>query len=170
MSKRRNKQRQKNKSVTPTVSNPRKSPVRGATNESLRTRELPTTTTIQKVEEFHQGPIPDPHTLERYEKISSGFAERIVSMAEGEQRHRHSCEKVALEQNVKNHQERNNEIARGQKFGLIIGLTAIAAGTYLAINGQQIAASFIGGGGVASLVAVFVYGRKQKAEKESAEK
>lgn len=37
---------------------------------------------------FYQGPIPPPEVLEKYEKISPGFADRIVKMAEIEQEHR----------------------------------------------------------------------------------
>lgn len=45
-------------------------------------------------EEF-KGPIPHPQTLQQYEEIQSGLAEKIVGMALKEQDHRH-----ALEDNV----------------------------------------------------------------------
>lgn len=38
------------------------------------------------------GPIPPPEALERYEKIAPGAADRILTMAEMEQRHRHAYE------------------------------------------------------------------------------
>jgi uncharacterized membrane protein len=47
------------------------------------------TTMIQRV---HQGPLPDPETLGGYEHILPGAAERVMQMAEREQRHRHKQE------------------------------------------------------------------------------
>ena len=45
------------------------------------------------VERFEfSGPIPHPAMLEKYERILSGSADRILSMAEREQGHRHVAE------------------------------------------------------------------------------
>lgn len=44
------------------------------------------------IRKFHSGPLPDPETLAGYETILSGAAERIMLMAELEQRHRHRQE------------------------------------------------------------------------------
>lgn len=38
------------------------------------------------------GPIPPPEVMERYEHIAPGAADRILTMAEIEQRHRHAYE------------------------------------------------------------------------------
>ncbi len=44
---------------------------------------------IQKIEyeqkQFYSGPIPDPESLQKYENISPGFANRLLTMAEVEQ-------------------------------------------------------------------------------------
>jgi hypothetical protein len=51
-------------------------------------------------------------------------------------------------------------IARwGPFFGSTIGIGALIAGVFCAYHGQQIAGIFIGAGGVAGLVSVFVLGR-----------
>ncbi len=114
----------------------------------------------------YSGPVPSPEVLEQYEQIAPGFAERLLSMAEQEQAHRHECERRALEQNIENHQARNREIARGQHYGLAIGLTAIAAGSALAFNGHGLPGGFIGTGGVIGLVVAFLYShRKPSAQK-----
>ena len=47
--------------------------------------------------EVRIAPIPDPKDLEHYEKIQSGFAERLVFMAEKEQEKRHQNAKLFLE-------------------------------------------------------------------------
>ncbi|MBI1812727.1 hypothetical protein HY285_03410 [Candidatus Peregrinibacteria bacterium] len=60
---------------------------------------------------------------------------------------------------------------RGLVFGLIIGITAIVTGGLCAALGQQVAASFIGGGGIVGLVSVFVIGsQQQKSERIQKEK
>jgi uncharacterized membrane protein len=60
----------------------------------------------------------------------------------------------------------------GQIFALLIGLTAILVGGVCALNGANLAASIIGGGGVIGLVSVFVYGRRhaQSSPAETSEK
>jgi len=48
------------------------------------------------------------------------------------------------------------EIRLGQIFGFLIGITTILSGTYAAINGEEIAGSLIGTGGVIGLVTAFM--------------
>ncbi|MEI8230555.1 MAG: hypothetical protein WCG83_05490 [Candidatus Peregrinibacteria bacterium] len=56
-------------------------------------------------------------------------------------------------------------------FGLIIGITAIIVGGVCAMFEKEIAASFIGGGGLIGLVSVFVIGsQQQKNERLQKEK
>ncbi|WP_419604388.1 DUF2335 domain-containing protein [Thiolapillus sp.] len=164
---RRKKPRGKNKPLPrPASSN---NSLNGAMNAALRpanqkAQEVVTTTTTQ-VDHF-QGPIPAPATLDQYEKILPGAAERIISMAEKEQTHRQHCEKSALEQEIQNHKARNREVARGQWFGLFIGVCAIGCGAWLASIGQPWSGGFIGTGGVIGLVAVFVFSHRTKADKK----
>lgn len=112
---------------------------------------------VQRIEhrelrhEFH-GPLPPPDALERYEAISPGFADRIVKMAEAEQAHRHTLEASVVGKSFE-------EAARGQRYGLAIGIAAIIAGSITAIVGAPIPGAIIGGGGVIGLVSVFVLGR-----------
>lgn len=40
----------------------------------------------------YSGPIPPPESLEKYEQVVPGSAERILAMAEKEQEHRHKTE------------------------------------------------------------------------------
>ncbi|MDR2946332.1 MAG: DUF2335 domain-containing protein [Candidatus Adiutrix sp.] len=42
-------------------------------------------TAIAVEQHIHQGPLPDPGTLQRYEQALPGLAERIVALAEKEQ-------------------------------------------------------------------------------------
>lgn len=80
------------------------------------------------------GPVPPPAVLGQYEEILPGSAERILSMAESEQSHRHDYDNGLL-----------GLFTRGQWFAFILGLAAIGAGTYLLSIGRDL-------GGFASLI------------------
>ena len=54
----------------------------------------------QKHEEF-SGPLPHPDILSRYDAITPGAADRIISMAEREENHRHAMEEQALAAQVR---------------------------------------------------------------------
>ncbi|PIQ30327.1 MAG: hypothetical protein COS35_13425 [Zetaproteobacteria bacterium CG02_land_8_20_14_3_00_50_9] len=41
---------------------------------------------------MHSGPLPAPEDFAKYENILPGAAERILSMAENEARHRHTID------------------------------------------------------------------------------
>jgi uncharacterized membrane protein len=100
----------------------------------------------------YSGPIPDPGSLDRYNQIVPGAAERIISMAESEAKHRHTIETMAIASDV-------DQRKRGQWFGFVIGTIALLASIYAIFKGQEKAAMVIGGTTVVGLVSVFVLGR-----------
>ncbi len=110
------------------------------------------------------GPIPSPATLDEYNQISPGLADRIVSMAETQATHRREIEHKAMSADISDQSKKFSEARIGQFCALIIGLAAIAAGTYAATNGAQWPGSLIGGGGVIGLVSVFIYGRQHSRD------
>jgi uncharacterized membrane protein len=119
---------------------------------------------VDEIRAIFSGPIPPPDLLQAYEDAVPGLADRLVAMAEKEGDHRRALEMRSLE-----HEARNNEtvvkhyadeVKRGQHYGLVIGVTAILAGSLVALNGAEIAGSFIGCGGVIGLVATFIHGRR----------
>jgi uncharacterized membrane protein len=81
-------------------------------------------------------------------------------MAEHEAEHRHAMEQKELEADIANFRARNRETHIGQFLGFVIAVITIGCGTYAATHGAEIAGGLIGTGGVASLVTVFIYGRK----------
>lgn len=110
---------------------------------------------------MHMGPLPSPETLEMYNKIDPSFAERIVSMAEKQSSHRQELERIAVISG-------SRDSLLGLIFGFVIGVATILAGVWLGLEGHIIPSSVIGTGGVAGLVAVFVYGtRSRRKERES---
>lgn len=96
--------------------------------------------------------------LIKYNEAFPGCAERIIAMAERQAEHRQGIEKTAISSN------RKRELT-GQVFGLVIALSAIACGTYLAMQDKDLAGFGTIIGTVVSLVAVFIYGKyAQKKE------
>lgn len=101
------------------------------------------------------GPLPAPEILERYNVISPGAADRIIAMAEDNNRHFQSMDKMFMSAT---YQER----AKGQLFGLIIGLASLATCAYGFSTGHAEEAAWLGGTTIIGLVSVFVVGRLQK--------
>ena len=114
------------------------------------------------IQQQFSGPLPAPAVLEQYDKLHPGLAERIVVMAEEEGKHRRQMESRGLDGDLKALKWFNLEIILGQVFGFVIAISTVVSGVYLAIDGKELAGSFIGTGGVIALAAVFVYGRKRK--------
>ena len=108
------------------------------------------------------GPLPDPDELQGYENTLSGAAERIMKMAENQQAHRIEMEKLVITSQQK-------QSARGQIFGLIVGLVGVLSGGALAYAGHDVVGGTIAGTTVVSLVYVFVTG-KAKQKQDLAEK
>ena len=93
------------------------------------------------------GPLPDPVTMERYERLAPGAAERFLSMMEGEVIHR---------------QVMDNRESRRQDWGIaaafIIVILIVAAGAGLIYLGHGWAGAAVIGINVVGLAAVFITG------------
>lgn len=102
---------------------------------------------------FFSGPIPPPDMLVQYNQASPGAADRIISMAEKEQTHRHS-------------RESSNDVAdnkikvRGQWLGIVSLFLILLLAGYLAYLGHPNSAVTLAIGTVASVVGIFVFGKK----------
>jgi uncharacterized membrane protein len=116
--------------------------------------------TRQTMSVSRSGPLPSPQDLADYEKVRPGTAELILRSFEKQLDHRISLEKDAMSSGIK---ARN----RGLDYGLIAVLAALGVALVLGLNGHSLEASIIGGGGIAALAGVFVYGsQSQRAERQ----
>ena len=104
-------------------------------------------TSIQK--ESFSGPLPHPRILKGYDDINKGFAERVLKMAEDEQRHRHHYDEEILKST-------KSADKRGQWMGFSIAIVFGVAATWLGLTGNQVVASILGGLDIVSLVTVYV--------------
>ncbi|MEJ2763521.1 DUF2335 domain-containing protein [Photobacterium sp. MCCC 1A19761] len=112
---------------------------------------------VQRVAQHYSGPIPPPKMLNEYESVHPGFAERIVSMAEKEQEHRHTVEKESVRGAI-------TKDSRGQHYALIVSLVMIVACTFLISIGHEVAGSIFGGASLLGLAYAFLTGRKYSGD------
>ena len=80
-------------------------------------------------------------------------------MAEQEAEHRRAMETVIVNSGAAEVERQFNESKRGQICAVLITLSAIAAGTYLAMNGHEVSGGVIGVGGIGGIVTTFILGR-----------
>lgn len=106
-----------------------------------------------EIQAFYAGPLPPAQELQIYEQACPGAADRILAMAESENRHRHVKENRAL-----------NGMLWNERLGMIsafiICLAAIGGGIYCIYRGQTIAGSFISAIPLGGIVIAFIRGRK----------
>ena len=104
----------------------------------------------------HIGPIPDPSTLEKYNQIQEGFAERIVIMAEKEQSHRHENDIRILVNQENQHKRNTNTFRIGQTLALIAVAGIIGLCVYCIVLGFATQAASIACTVTVGLASVFV--------------
>lgn len=109
----------------------------------------------QAISQQYSGPLPPPKMLHDYDMVSAGFAERIVSMAEKEQGHRHSLEDTAVKGAI-------NRDIRSQRYALfcIVFLSVLCGGLIYA--GHDTAGTVLGGATLVSLAALFITGKRKE--------
>jgi uncharacterized membrane protein len=110
-----------------------------------------------KVSESHSGPIPRPGDIAEYNKHIPDGANRIMTMAEDQSKHRIEMEKIVVT-------KQQQQSTRGQIFGLIIAIFGISAGSIVAVMGHDAVGGAIAGTTVISLVYAFVTGRRQQRQ------
>lgn len=117
---------------------------------------------LQGVAKFFSGPIPPASELEHYERIRPGLADRIIAMAErqltmaeSQMKHRQGLEKGVV--------KTNSRLAYlGLVSGFVLGAGGLTAAVYLIRMGKELggAAAFIAS--LATLAGLFIYGRRKQ--------
>lgn len=108
------------------------------------------------VAKFHQGPLPAPEDLHGYEMASPGSADRIITMAEKGQEHRHALEKEALRRQA-------NIRDRGQYLAITALFLILAVVGFVFWLGHVVPAAILGGGTIVSIVGMFLQHQRQAA-------
>ncbi len=118
--------------------------------------------TLKRAEyvEFSSGPLPHPQALKAYDMVVPGAAERIISMAERQQAHRHSLERTVIDGDTK-------RASLGLAAGALFAFSTLGAGIYLISGGHELSGVALFGTTLASVVGTFVYGtQSRKTERE----
>lgn len=118
-------------------------------------------------QESFSGPMPHPDILKGYKELIPNAPERILQMAEQEQRHRIEVENKMLEQNNRNIIESAKANKRSQIIAFILAFVLIASGVALTILGHAIVGGTILGTTIVGVVAVFITGKSRKDTKET---
>lgn len=111
----------------------------------------------QQTQITRHGPLPDPLTLKQYDEVMPGFANRVITLAEGESKHRREMDKNVIWMNfILN------------ILGNLSGLAAISGVVWLCWYSISLGfanqAATIAVGVLASIAGVFVY--RKHAEKK----
>lgn len=114
-------------------------------------------TSVDGYIEQYSGPIPPPKMLRDYEQVLSGSADRILSMAEYEQKHRTAYEK------------------RSVLYAFILALGLIALSFYAVSLGYALAGVGVIASSIFTVAGVFVHSqrsglRELQARRKAAEK
>ncbi|MBW2307047.1 MAG: DUF2335 domain-containing protein [Deltaproteobacteria bacterium] len=108
-------------------------------------------------------PLPPPETLKDYDMVLPGAAERILSMAEQQARHRQNLEEIAVKSG-------SRDSLLGIICGLIIGLVSITGSVICILSGQPLGGGALGVTGLGGLVGVFVYGTRERRKEREAKR
>jgi len=106
-------------------------------------------------DETFSGPIPHPDHLRQYENIQSGFADRMLKMAEDDLKHTHFIQKGYYWLDA------ITSIA-GLTIGGLVACGGIVGGIYLVIHDKEVAGISLVTGILISLVGIFIYGTRHK--------
>lgn len=124
-------------------------------------KEIATVRAISHTQSF-SGPLPPPQILQQYNDAHPGLADRIVTMAESEQAHRHGVENTALSGSI-------GAEKRGQNYALTICTLVVLASFGLIWQGHEVSGSVLAAGTLSALAYVFITGRRDKKSSEPAD-
>jgi uncharacterized membrane protein len=116
---------------------------------------VPTSGIIVQTQAQISGPIPSPEILAGYEKILPGAADRLVQMAEREQRHQHELDK-------RNQTLRAIVTFSGQASAFLLGMTGTGGGIFLVLHDKSLTGLTTFLTSLGSLVAVYLYSRRRQ--------
>ncbi len=106
------------------------------------------------------GPLPPPETLKAYDIIEPGLARRIFELAERQAEHRMELEKAVVFGD-------GQRSWTGLVLGFIVACLFLSSSTYIIVEGHDLAGGLLAGGGLVSLVSVFVYGTNVRVQERT---
>ena len=118
-------------------------------------------TAAQSTEISFRGPIPPPEILAGYEGVIEGSADRILTMAEEQSKHRKKLEEIVIRGGSRNQ-------VLGMIFAFILSLVIVGSGALLIYHDKSLEGLSLIVADVVALAAVFLYGKNvQRKELEA---
>ena len=105
----------------------------------------------------YSGPLPPAGELQAYEQVAPGAAERIITMAEEEAKHRRKQEEKMIASDC-------GDSRLGLWLGFIIGMAALGLSGFISYIASPTTGGLLAGTLIVSLVGVFVYGSRQQKQ------
>jgi len=96
------------------------------------------------------GPVPPPNILNGYNAVVPGAAERIIAMAERQQKHDHETQRLI----IKSH---HRDYKRGQYCAVGVSISVVIVGGVVAVMGQPAAGAAIGAIALGPVISAFVH-------------
>lgn len=118
----------------------------------------------EEYEYEYQGPLPDPATFASYEQTTRGAGERILTMAEKEQKHRHEMERRMTEAYATDICQERREIGRAQWMAWTLAFGVITIGGFLVYAGHSFVGTLLTGGTLIGIVSTFLEKRFHQRE------
>ena len=116
---------------------------------------------VAQATRISSGPIPHPDILRGYEEILPGSADRILSMAEGETKHRHEMEEEII------HTEGRDSLL-GIVVAGVLALCALIAGVIVVLVSNTPYTSVIGAifglSGIGSIIVTMINSTRRKTK------
>lgn len=111
-------------------------------------RKVSVTAIEASVSSWESDDYPPPAILEEYERVSPGFSQKIIAMAENELAHSQKMElRVA------------QYFSRGQWMGFILAFIVVTGSIWLISIGKETAGGLLAGAVVVPLIAMFIRGQ-----------
>ena len=104
-----------------------------------------------------RSPIPPPFVLREYEDILPGSADRLMTAAEEQSRHRQQLEKTVIGGD-------NRRAYIGQGMAFVVAVLFLVAAWHLISHGHPTAGTILGTVDIVGLVSVFILGQTRQAE------
>lgn len=119
----------------------------------------------------YSGPTPPLDHLAGLHALNPNYADRVLSMSEAEQRHRHNITAKSQEHAFLIAKSDQNAKRRGQICATIVAVVCIAGAVFCAYLGDTTVGGIIGGATILGLVTVFVTGKalERKAVSDASE-
>lgn len=101
------------------------------------------------------GPLPPPQVLKQYNDIVPGAADRVLSMAEEQSKHRQHLERYVIRTD-------GLKSVLGLLFAFGVAVIGLISGAYSAIKGQPLFGATVSITVLGGIVYAFIYGTRER--------